>query len=148
MIFFLLHSILKPLLDTVISHQTANLTTFLIGTILWTYLWVYVTDYRFQPKDPNFIITGLAVGFSYFLISDIIAVCILYKNYWKRSILTELKDLLNPKKEVTSATSAEEAPKQPVEAPKQPVENNTTPTEDVTPPNNSQPSYEEGEPLK
>ena len=132
MIFFILHNILKPFLDTVISHQTSNLLAFLLGVILWTYLWVYVTDFRFHPTEPNFILTGLGVGFTYFLISDIVAVCILYKNYWKRSILTELHDLLNPKKETDT----------------KPVEDAQKPVEDATPPNNSQPSYEEDEPLK
>lgn len=123
MIFFSLHHILKPLLDTFISHQTANLITFLLGIIGWTYLWVFVMDAQFQPTKPNFIISGLGAGFSYFLVSDIVAVCILYKNYWKQSIITELNDIFSPRlishspKDVTSV---------------EPLTDTSTPTTDTT----------------
>jgi len=93
MIFFLLHQLLKPLLDYGLWHQTANLTVFLIGIVLWTYLWVFINDVRFHGGINNFLVTGLSQGFAYFLLSDIMAIAIIYKNYWKRSIMTEFEEI-------------------------------------------------------
>lgn len=96
MIFFLLHQMLQPLLSLGLWHQTANLFTFLVGMICWTYLWVYVSDPRFGGVD-NFWMTGISQGFVYFILGDIMSVAIIYKNYWKQSIFTELEDLFQTK---------------------------------------------------
>lgn len=85
MIFFVLHQIVQKILGN-LSEQTRNLITFLLGVVLYTLLWTYVNT----TKSDNFIVASIRYGFYYIFVSDCFAMGIIYKNYYNRSITTEV----------------------------------------------------------
>ena len=85
MIFFLLHQVVQKIPGN-LSDQTRNLITFLLGVMLYTFLWTYVNS----TKSNNFVVTGIRYGFYYIFVSDCFAMGIIYKNYYNRSIRTEI----------------------------------------------------------
>lgn len=89
MIFYLLHSINYNIIKGNISNQTRNLLTFLIGVVLYTILWTFL--YR-NREHSNLIIDSLKYGFIYIFIADCFSIAIIYKNYYKRNITTEISD--------------------------------------------------------
>lgn len=92
MIFYLLHSINHNIIPGNFSNQTRNLLTFLLGVILYTVLWTYLYNHT---NNNNLIITSLKWGFSYILIADCFAIAVIYKNYYKKSINNEIKQVIN-----------------------------------------------------
>jgi hypothetical protein len=102
MIFFLLHHIFQAFFGKLnADHQTTNLLTFLIGGFMWCILYVATTTDGYLPH--GLLRQSLGFGFPYLLVSDLFAMAIIYKNYWKTSILTEITDSFAPK-ESTSLT--------------------------------------------
>ena len=80
MLFFTLHQIIHNALPGNFSNQTRNLLTFLIGVVLYTVILSYL--FNKNNVSTNFMINGIKAGISYIMLSDCIAMGIIYKNYY------------------------------------------------------------------
>lgn len=76
------------------SVQTKNLFTFLIGVVSYTliYSWFGATS-----KENNLFIFTLFNYFVYIILADAFAMAIIYKNYYKTSIIGEAKEVFSDK---------------------------------------------------
>jgi hypothetical protein len=90
MLFYTLHNIIHNLIPGKFTDQTRNLITFLLGIILYTILYTYLFDKN--NNSTNLIVNSFKAGFAYIIMSDCIAMGIVYKNYYKTSILNEVKE--------------------------------------------------------
>ncbi len=89
MLWFLLHQVLKvfPFGD----DQTKNLTTFLVGTVIYTLFYSYIGSLDFQSNQFFKVFFNF---FFYIVLADAFAMAVVYKNYYKHTILTEVKETL------------------------------------------------------
>ncbi len=90
MIFFALHNIMHNVVPGNFTDQTRNLVTFLLGIVLYTVLYTYL--FNKNNNSTNLLINSIKAGFSYIIMSDCIAMGIIYKNYYKSSIINEVKE--------------------------------------------------------
>lgn len=89
MLWFIIHNFLKNF--TSMENQTRNLTTFLTGTVLYVLFYSYAGSFDFID-NPFF--KRLFGFFIYIVIADGFAMAILYKNFYKQTIFTEVKETL------------------------------------------------------
>lgn len=89
MIWFIIHNFLKNF--TFIENQTKNLTTFLIGIVLYVLFYSYVGSIDF---NNNIFLKRLFGFFIYILIADAFSMAIIYKNFYKQTIFTEVKETI------------------------------------------------------
>lgn len=94
MIFFILHQSIHNLLPFNYSNQTKNLITLLIGIFLYTIIWTYVKDPK-RADSHNLLLNSLKMGFTYIFMTDCLAMGIIYKNYYNKSIVKEAVDVWN-----------------------------------------------------
>ena len=95
MIWFIIHNFLKTL--TFFENQTRNLTTFLTGVFIYVLFYSYVgsldlEDNKFFKLFFNFFI--------YIVLADGFAMAIIYKNFYKQTILTEVKETFGAKEPI------------------------------------------------
>jgi hypothetical protein len=89
MLWFILHHIFKNF--TFLENQTRNLTTFLLGTVIYVLFYSYIGSMDFSN---NLFFKKLFGFFYYIVMADGFAMAILYKNFYKQTILTEIKETL------------------------------------------------------
>lgn len=89
MIWFIIHNFLKNFVS--LENQTRNLTTFLTGTVLYVLFYSYVGSVDF---NSNLFLKRLFGFFIYIVIADGFAMAILYKNFYKQTIFTEVNETL------------------------------------------------------
>lgn len=89
MIWYIFHNVINALFPS-ISVQHRNLSTFLIGVLCYTLIYSYLGT---LDKNINnlFLFTFLNYFF-YVLLSDAFAMAILYKNFFKTSIINEFRE--------------------------------------------------------
>ena len=114
MIFFITHQIIQNLIpwnkDTKDSKK--NITTFLIGAVLYVFLLSFVnsTSYSHIVNSVFFLYT-LKNWLLWILAIDVTAMAVVYKCYYKRSIIEELPETLGEKKKTDSrSVQVEESP--------------------------------------
>ncbi len=90
MIWFILHNTLKQF--KIIGDQTRNLTVFLIGVTLYTFIYAYIGSKHF---DKDSFIYRLFMFFLYIILADGFAMAIIYKNFYGKTILTEMSEVVN-----------------------------------------------------
>ena len=91
MLFFTLHQMIQNLLPGNFTNQTKNLLTFLIGIVLYTIFFTYL--FKKNNESKSLLINSMKGGFTYILLSDCISMGIIYKNYYNRSITSEIKEV-------------------------------------------------------
>jgi hypothetical protein len=89
MLWFTIHNFLKNF--TSMENQNRNLTTFLTGTVLYVLFYSYAGSFDFN-NNPFF--KRLFGFFIYIVIADGFAMAILYKNFYKKTIFTEVQETL------------------------------------------------------
>lgn len=92
MLWFIIHNILKNF--SYMETQTRNLTTFLTGTVLYVLFYSYVGSLDF---DSNPFLKRLFGFFFYIVLADGFAMAVLYKNFYKQTIFTEVKETFGAK---------------------------------------------------
>lgn len=102
MLWFAIHNILKSF--STMENQTRNLTTFLTGTILYVLFYSYVGSIDF---NSNPFLKRLFGFFIYVVIADAFSMAILYKNFYKQTILTEVNETLGSSGPKITATNVE-----------------------------------------
>ena len=102
MLWFIIHNILKNF--TFMENQTRNLTTFLTGTLLYVLFYSYVGAVDF---NDNLFLKRLFGFFIYIVIADGFAMAILYKNFYKQTIFTEVEETIGSNKPRVVATNVE-----------------------------------------
>ncbi len=92
MIWYIVHNLVQLLPFG--SEQNKNLFTFLIGVVSYTliYAWFGATN-----KENNVFIFTLFNYFWYIILADAFAMAIIYKNYYKTSIIGEAKEVFSDK---------------------------------------------------
>ena len=93
MLWFIIHNFLKNF--TAMENQTRNLTTFLTGTVLYVLFYSYAGSFDFID---NAFLKRLFGFFIYIVMADGFAMAILYKNFYKQTIFTEVNETLGSKK--------------------------------------------------
>lgn len=73
------------------ENQSRNLTTFLTGTILYVLFYSYIESCNF---NDNIFLKRLFGFFIYIVIADGFAMAILYKNFYKQTIFTEVNETI------------------------------------------------------
>jgi len=86
------------------ENQTRNLTTFLTGTVLYVLFYSYVGSIDF---NSNLFLKRLFNFFIYIVIADGFAMAILYKNFYKQTIFTEVNETLGTSGPKMTATDVE-----------------------------------------
>lgn len=89
MLWFLIHHLVHLLPFG--ENQTKNLFTFVFGTLLYTILYSYFGAIN---KETNAFIFMLFNYFSYIVLADGFSMAIIYKNYYKTTIFTEIKETI------------------------------------------------------
>lgn len=102
MLWFIIHNFLKNF--TSMENKTRNLTIFLTGTVLYVLFYSYVGSFDFID---NLFFKRLFGFFIYIVIADGFAMAILYKNFYKQTILTEVKETLGSSVPKINATNFE-----------------------------------------
>lgn len=88
MFYYLFHSL--PLW-TDLPNGSRNVRTFLAGTICYIIMHAYLYS---QYGDNNKLIAMFRPYIYYVCAADVIAVAIIYKNYYKRTILDEVSEMI------------------------------------------------------
>ncbi len=93
MLWFIIHHIVQSLISA--SDQTKNLITFLSGTVFYTLFYAYLgaldyANHKFGKYLYNFFI--------YVIIADAIAIAIIYKNFYKQTIINEITEVIGGNK--------------------------------------------------
>jgi hypothetical protein len=73
------------------ENQTRNLTTFLSGTVIYVLLYSYIGSIDLHTNPFLFKLFGF---FMYIITADGFAMAILYKNFYKQTIFTEVNETL------------------------------------------------------
>lgn len=102
MLWFMIHNFLK-IFDSM-ENQTRNLTTFLTGTVIYVLFYSYAGSFDFIDS-PFF--ERLFGFFIYIVIADGFAMSILYKNFYKQTIFTEVEETLGSTGPKMTATNVE-----------------------------------------
>lgn len=89
MLWFIIHHLVHLLPFG--ENQTKNLFTFVFGTLLYTILYSYFGAIN---KETNAFIFMLFNYFSYIVLADGFSMAIIYKNYYKTTIFTEIKETI------------------------------------------------------
>ncbi len=89
MLWFLIHHLVHLLPFG--ENQTKNLFTFVFGTLLYTILYSYFGAIN---KETNAFIFMLFNYFAYIVLADGFSMAIIYKNYYKTTIFTEIKETI------------------------------------------------------
>lgn len=76
------------------SDQTKNLFTFLFGVVSYTLMYSWFGSIN---KEDNVFIFSLFNYFSYSILADAFAMAIIYKNYYKSSIIGEATEVFSNK---------------------------------------------------
>ena len=94
MLWFILHNIIH--LFPFGENQTKNLFTFLIGVVCYTFIYTLLGS--ITSKDDNLFMFTLFNYFTYILLADAFAMAIIYKNYYKTTIIGEATDVFTTNK--------------------------------------------------
>lgn len=89
MLWFTIHHFLKNFAS--MENQTRNLTTFLTGTVVYVLFYSYAGSFDFID---NPFLKRLFGFFIYIVMADGFAMAILYKNFYKQTIFTEVKETI------------------------------------------------------
>ena len=92
MLWFILHNIIH--LFSFGENQTKNLFTFLIGVVSYTFIYTWLGSIN---KEDNVFIFTLFNYFSYIILADAFAMAVIYKNYYKSSIIGEATEVFSNK---------------------------------------------------
>jgi hypothetical protein len=92
MIFFIIHHLVHAIFRQRSSEERKNLVTFLLGTFAWVCAWTAIQNPIYRSR-MGFFGQALGQGFMYLVVTDIVAMAIIYKNYWGYTILNESKVL-------------------------------------------------------
>ena len=106
MIFFTIHHIVHAALPSSISDERKNLLTFLTGVFCWVLLYSYVQT----AKHTTFLHRAIGSGFMYLFIADVFAMGIIYKNCYKKSILSEVNEVVGSKDDNNTVRKEAEVP--------------------------------------
>lgn len=93
MLWFIIHNIMK--IFTFMENQTRNLTTFLVGTVLYVLFYSYIGSIDF---NNNYFYKRLFHFFVYIIMADGFSMAIIYKNFYKHTILNEVKETFGSEK--------------------------------------------------
>jgi hypothetical protein len=102
MLWFIIHNFLKNF--TLMENQTRNLTTFLTETVLYVLFYSYTGSFHFSDNPFLKRIVGF---FIYIVIADGFAMAILYKNFYKQTIFTEVEETIGSTGPKMTATNVE-----------------------------------------
>lgn len=89
MLWFIIHHIIQNF--SLMSDQTKNLLTFVLGSTLYTLFYSYLGSFDFSC---NLMFKSLFNFFFYIILADGFAMAIIYKNYYKQTIFTEVRETL------------------------------------------------------
>jgi hypothetical protein len=103
MLWFILHNILKNFAS--IENQIRNLTTFLLGITLYVLMYSYIGSFDLSGNPFFKTLFGF---FIYIIIGDGFAMAIIYKNFYKQTIFTEVRETLGSTGQKITPTIAEE----------------------------------------
>jgi hypothetical protein len=92
MLWFLTHQLMQNFES--VENQTKNLTTFLFGVTVYTLIYSYVGSCDFSS---NLFLKSFFGFFYYIILADAFAMAIIYKNYYKQTIFTEVKETVGSK---------------------------------------------------
>ena len=87
MLWFIIHHFLQ--LFSFMENQNRNLTTFLTGTVLYVLFYSYVGS---LDLTGNAFFKMLFGFFYYIVMADGFAMAIIYKNFYKQTIFTEVRE--------------------------------------------------------
>jgi hypothetical protein len=108
MYYYLLHKLIHEddktrQEDPNYPHGAKNVQIFIIGSILYVFSAAFLFSKQYMDfVNSFFFLVALRDWFACFLIIDIIAVGILYKIAWSRSILSEVDETFNDVKKAAS----------------------------------------------
>ena len=89
MLWFLIHNMLKNF--TSMENQTRNLTTFLTGIVLYVLFYSYIGSLDIMN---NPFLKRLFGYFIYIIMADGFSMAIIYKNFYKQTIFTEVNETI------------------------------------------------------
>jgi hypothetical protein len=89
MLWFTIHHLVQNIVSA--EDQTKNLITFLSGTVIYTLFYSYLSSFDFSV---HLFLRGLFNFFGYVILADAFAMAIIYKNYYKQTIFTEVKETM------------------------------------------------------
>jgi hypothetical protein len=87
MLWFILHQFLQ--IFPSLENQTRNLITFLTGTTFYAIFYSYIGSFDFSD---NLFFKRLFGFFVYIILADAFSMAIIYKNYYKHTILSEINE--------------------------------------------------------
>ena len=87
MLWFTIHHIFQ-LLPSSIETKTRDLSTFLFGTFLYAFLYSYFKTYG---QDHPFLTCFLNFTL-YIILADAFVMGVIYKNFYRQTIFTEVKE--------------------------------------------------------
>lgn len=89
MIFFTLHHLVHKIAPSSWENVRKNALTFIIGTTFYYLLWGFV---HLPHIFAHPIVMPLRNFYLYYILADIFSVGVLYKSYYGRSIIEEIRD--------------------------------------------------------
>lgn len=92
MLWFFIHHLVQNLVAG--EEQTKNLITFLSGTVIYTLFYSYLGTFDFSV---HLFLKGMFNFFYFVVLADAFAMAVIYKNYYKQTILTEVKETIGSK---------------------------------------------------
>jgi len=102
MIWYTIHNILKTFFPDM-EPQHRNLTTFITGVVLYTLFYSYV-----GTLGNEHIFLNIFLKYSmYIVLADAFGMAILYKNFYKQSIFTEVEETFGTSGPKQTATNVE-----------------------------------------
>ena len=89
MLWFVIHHIVQNFHS--MTDQTKNLLTFVLGSTLYTLFYSFLGSFDF---NTNFMFRSLFNFFFYIILADGFAMAIIYKNFYKQTIFTEVRETI------------------------------------------------------
>lgn len=106
MLWFFIHHLVQTLFPLA-EDQTRNLLTFLSGTVLYVLFYSYLGSLDFSR---NFFGKSLFNFFYYIVLADGFAMAIIYKNYYKHTILNEVRETIGAPSGLNQAAPVNQSP--------------------------------------
>lgn len=96
MFYYIIHHIVHQRYTDNWKESRKNILTFILGSLCYIFLWAYLTSLKYEAFiERNFVLTTFRDWYILFVLLDICAMAIVYKQYWSRSILHEFREVVH-----------------------------------------------------
>lgn len=97
-IFYLLHNIIPVAQKEIgVTDGQRNCRLFLLGVFLYVVIYIYMKNLQLSKIIHEEWYESLKVGFYVLIIADVFVMSFIYKDYYGRSIIHEVKETINSK---------------------------------------------------